>query len=152
VVVPFTFKVPVSSEVVFPQGAMFMGVDAQTDFDLRGRAEDDQARDKETGERLWTVTVIDLEEPEATRFRRSAELKVRVVSAVRPAPPPASVPGYPPLVAFEGLTLTPYLDQTRCVPRESGLCRARQAYSLRASRMVPYTDDTAGDGGGDGPH
>src|SRR5687768_15713647 len=97
--VPFTIRVPVSSEVVFPQGAMFMGVDAQTDFDLRGRSPDDQARDKESGDRLWTVTVVDLEEPEG--FRRSAEMKVRIASPTRPVPPPPAVPGYPPLVSFE---------------------------------------------------
>lgn len=137
--VPFTFKVPVRSEVVFPAGALWMGVEAQTDFDLRGRVDDDQARDKETGERIWMVTVVDLEEPdESVRFRRSAEYKVRVVAPYRPVPPEATVPGYPPLVAFEGLSVTPWTDQSKCHPGEGRKCRARQTYSLRAMGVVPF--------------
>jgi hypothetical protein len=138
-VVPFTLKVPVDSSVVLPAGGLCLGVEPATNFDARGKSEDDQARDKETGERIWVVTVVDLEEPEPTvRFRRSAEVKVRVISARRPEPPPPAVPGYPPLVAFEGLTITPYVDTSRCGPGRDK-CRGRLAFSLRATAMVAYT-------------
>lgn len=38
----------------------------------------------------------------------------------------------PPLVEFEGLTLTPYVDSRRC----GDGCRSRLAWSLRASGLV----------------
>jgi hypothetical protein len=120
---------------------MVMSVDAATDFDLQGKVEDTQARDKETGHRVWTVTVIDMDEDENAKFRRSSELKVRIVAPVRPVPPPSQVPGYKPLVEFEGLTLTPYMDSQKCAPAKKGeahKCRSRLAYSLRASDMVPF--------------
>ncbi|MGH7752877.1 MAG: hypothetical protein ACREN5_08685 [Gemmatimonadales bacterium] len=135
---------PVRSEVVFPRGALLMGVEAQTDFERRGKFDDDQARDKDTGERVWVVTVVDLEEPEeSARFRKSTELKVRIVAAHRPVGPVSRVAGYPPLVAFEGLTLTPWLDQSRCHPGEGKKCRAKLAFSLRASGLVEFLDDAA---------
>jgi hypothetical protein len=120
---------------------MLMSIDPVTDFDLRGKVEDDQARDSESGMRMWVVTVIDMEEPEGGRFRRSAELKVKIPSVQRPVAPPSRVPGYNPLVSFEGLTLTPYLDAQKCTgPRDGGrhMCRARVAYSLRATGMVEF--------------
>lgn len=42
----FTFDVAVRADVVFPDGASWMGVEAQTDFELRGKVADDQVRDK----------------------------------------------------------------------------------------------------------
>ena len=116
-------------------------------FDLLGKVDDSQARDKETGLRVWTVRVVDIEQPdESVRFLKSSELKVRVASEQRPVPPPSRVPGYPPLVAFEGLTLTPYLDAQKCLgPRrgEAHKCRARVAYSLRATGMVEFVDESS---------
>lgn len=134
--VPMTLKVPVPSEYVFPAGALCLGVSPQIDFERRGEA-DNQARDKETGERVWVVRVMDLD-PEAGKFGRSTEVKVKVVAAQQPVPPPSTVPGYPPAVEFEGLTLTPYVDSQRCKPgRSSGDCRSRMAYSLRATAIRP---------------
>lgn len=48
--IPNAIKVPVPCEYMFPQGALCLGVEAATDFDKRGQ-DDDQARDKDTGER-----------------------------------------------------------------------------------------------------
>jgi hypothetical protein len=138
-VIPFGLKIPVDSAVVLPRGGLVLGVDAVTDFEARGRA-DDQARDPETGLRVWLVSVADLEEQDAqTKFRGSWELKVRMFAETRPQPPESQVPGMPPLVAFTGLTLSPYVDSTRCGPgnRETR-CRGRLAYSLRATGMVPF--------------
>ncbi|MEN3612121.1 hypothetical protein AAH979_21535 [Plantactinospora sp. ZYX-F-223] len=136
--VPLTLKVPVPFEYVFPSGALCLGVAPQVDFDRRGQG-DDQARDKETGERVWLVRVLDLD-PEAGKFGRSTEVKVKVVAAQQPVPPVSRVPGYPPAIQFEGLTLTPYVDSQRC--KASGQCKARMAYSLRATAMVPAADLT----------
>ena len=46
--VPMTMKVPVPFDYVFPHGCLCLGVESVTDFDKRGKG-DDQARDKETG-------------------------------------------------------------------------------------------------------
>ena len=136
--VPNGIKVPVEFEYVFPAGAMFMGVEPVTDFEARAAGvADNQARDRETGERLWQVTVIDNDE-EASKFGRSPTVKVKIASAYQPVPPAPQVAGFRPLVAFEGLTLTPYVDQSRCrgTGRNGHKCGGRLAYSLRATAMV----------------
>ena len=133
--VPNSIKVPVPFEYVFPAGAMFVGVEPVTDFDARASgAADPQARDKDSGERMWQVTVIDNDD-EASKFGRSPAVKVKIAAAHQPVPPAAQVHGFRPLVAFEGLTLTPYVDQSRCRPG-SHKCGGRQAYSIRAAAMV----------------
>lgn len=137
--VPNGMKIPAAFEYVFPAGAMFMGVEPVTDFDRKASGVgDDQARDKETGERLWQVTVIDNDE-EASKFGRSPAVKVKIVASHMPVPPGAQVEGYRPLVAFEGLTLTPYVDQNKCKAKNPHKCGARQAFSLRATAMVDPT-------------
>jgi hypothetical protein len=93
------------------------------------------------------LTVFDMDQmfdpdAEPSGFRRSAELKVRVVSAQRPTPPQAQVPGFGPVIEFEGLTLTPYADTTKCSGPRDGRphrCGARQAYSLRATGIRPFS-------------
>src|SRR3989337_2925956 len=97
--VPLSLRVPVPFDYVFPHGALGLGVDAQLDFDRRGEA-DDQARDKDSGERLWVVRVMDLD-PEAGRFGRSTEVKVKVIAPHRPVLPASTVPRYPPSIAFD---------------------------------------------------
>jgi hypothetical protein len=133
VAVPNSMKVPVPFEYVFPHGALCLGVEAATDFDKRGQG-DDQARDKETGERVWLVKVLDLD-PEAGRFGGSKEVKVKVIAPVQPVPPASAVPGYPPAVEFTNLTLTPYVDSQRC-KGSAPKCRARLAWSVRAESMT----------------
>ncbi|MGA3538098.1 hypothetical protein ACK8GE_02190 [Micromonosporaceae bacterium DT194] len=133
--VPNTIKVPVPFEYVFPNGALFLGVQAVTDFDKRGQG-DDQARDRETGERLWVVKVVDLD-PEAGKFGATNEVKVKIAAPVQPVPPASKIPGYPPAVEFTAVTLTPYVDSQRC--KGSGKCRARQAWSIRAGAMTEPT-------------
>ncbi|QSB15173.1 hypothetical protein JQS43_02020 [Natronosporangium hydrolyticum] len=127
--VPMTMKVPVPFEYVFPYGALCLGVEPVKDFDAKGA--DDQARDKESGRRLWQVRVLDLD-PESGRFGESKEVKVKVAADHQPVPPEPTVPGYPPAVEFAGVTLTPYVNsQKRCTDR----CRARLAWSVRADSM-----------------
>lgn len=128
-----TMKVPVPSEYVFPHGALCLGVEPVKDFDAKGA--DDQARDKETGQRLWQVRVLDLD-PEAGRFGASKEVKVKIAADAQPVPPEATAPGYPPMVEFTGVAVTPYVNsQKRCTDR----CRARLAWSVRAESMVAAT-------------
>jgi hypothetical protein len=135
--VPNTLKVPVPFEFVFPAGALCLGVEAATDFEKRGQG-DDQVRDKESGERVWIVKVLDLD-PEAGKFGTSNEVKVKVIAAQQPVPPASAVPGYPPAVEFTGLTLSPWADQQKCKgPTKPGAphkCKARLAWSVRATGL-----------------
>jgi hypothetical protein len=129
--VPNTVKVPVPFDYVFPAGCLFLGVEPATDFEKRGQG-DDQVRDKETGERVWLVKVLDLDEA-AGKFGGTKEVKVKVTAPHQPVPPTSAVPGYPPAVEFSGITLTPYTDSQRC--KGTGKCRARLAWSVRATGM-----------------
>jgi hypothetical protein len=126
-------KVPVPFDFVFPQGCLFLGVEPAIDFDKRGQG-DDQVRDKETGERVWLVKVLDLDEA-AGKFGGSKEVKVKVTAPVQPVPPASQIPGYPPAVEFAGITLTPYTDSQRC-KGAAAKCRARLAWSIRAAEMT----------------
>jgi hypothetical protein len=141
--IPSSIKAAMPSALVFPRGVLLISLEAAMDFDQRGKSEDAQARDRDTGFRLWIATGVDMEEPEeGARFRRTAEVKVKVISAQRPVVPPSTVPGYPPRVEFEELTLSPWLDQQRCTGPKNGerhQCRARVAYSLRASGIRAFT-------------
>lgn len=132
-VVPGSLKIPMPFEYAFPHGALFRGVQPATDFDKRGKTQDDQLRDKETGERVWTVTLLDLD-PQAARFGRDL-VKVKIVAPHQPVPPESAVPGYPPAVELEGLVLVPWVDDSKC--RAGGQCRARLAYSMRATGLRP---------------
>jgi hypothetical protein len=128
--VPMTMKVPVPFDYVFPHGALFLGVEPVKDFDAKGG--DDQARDKDTGKRMWQARVLDMD-PEAGRFGATKEVKVKIAADHQPVPPEPSVPGYPPAVEFTGVTVTPYVNsQRRCTDR----CRARLGWSVRAESMT----------------
>jgi hypothetical protein len=118
-------------EYAFPHGALLRGVQAAVDFDKRGKVDDDQARDKETGERIWTVTLLDMD-PQAARFGRDL-VKVKVIAPHQPVPPASTVPGYPPAVELENLVLVPWVDDSKC--KAGGTCRARLAYSMRATGL-----------------
>ena len=131
--IPSSIKIPVPWEYIAPHGALCLGVEPATDFDKRGQA-DDQMRDKDTGKRVWLVKVIDLD-PGAGKFGASNEFKVKVVADQQPVPPASAVPGYPPLVEFTDVTLTPYVDSQRCKGNGTK-CRARQAWSIRATAMT----------------
>jgi hypothetical protein len=118
-------RIPVRFEDVFPHGVYVLGVEPVNDFDkVQAGVGDPQDRDKDTGERLWAVRVMD-GDPTA----RTSELKVKMAAPVQPVPPEplAGTPFRP--VEFDGLTVTPYVDTNRQRPR--------QAYSLRAVGMRP---------------
>src|SRR5262245_18681196 len=136
-VVPNSIKIPVPFDYVFPNGALFLSVDKLVDFD-RLDQDDNQARD-EHGTRVWVVKVMD-QDPEAGKFGRTTEVKVKIASPHQPVPPEGvTLPGVVVVrpVAFENLTATPYVDTTGC--RGSGKphkCRGRLAWSYRASDMT----------------
>jgi hypothetical protein len=127
--IPASMRVPVPFEYAFAHGALALGVAPVTDFDTPDRA---QARDKETGQLLWSVSLMDLD-PDARRFGRH-EVKVKIASATEPVLPPSAVPGYPAAVELVGLVLVPYTDSNRC--RGNGRCGARLAYSMRADTVI----------------
>ncbi len=132
--IPSSMRVPVPSEYALPKGALGLGVEPLTDFDKRGQG-DDQARD-ENGVRLWVVRVMDLDD-EAGKFGRSTEIKVKVAADQQPVLPASAVPGYPPVVEFTDLTVTPYVDGNNCKGRSTPhKCRARLAWSYRASAVI----------------
>ena len=135
----------VGMEEVFSHGAYFRTIEPDNDFDLvRSKASDPQKRDKDSGERLWVVTVLD-GDPEA----RTAEVKVRIAASAQPvAPSPA--PGAPfPQVEFDGLSLLPWVDGQRCKNKrhDDRECRGRIAYSLRATGIRQPTQRAAAKAG-----
>jgi hypothetical protein len=132
-VIPSSIKIPVPWDYVAPHGALCLGVEAATDFDKRGQG-DDQMRDKDTGKRVWHVRVVDLD-PEAGKFGGSNEFRVKVIADQKPVPPASAVPGYPPLVEFTDVTLTPYVDSHRC-SGSNARCRSRQGWSIRATGIT----------------
>jgi len=106
----------------FPHGLFAVAVGGQLDFEKsQAKVEDAQARDKESGERVWVVRVID-NDPEA----RTSEFKVKIIAPHCPTLPEA-LPGtnFRPVV-FRNMTVTPYVEATK-----TG--RSRVAYSLRAT-------------------
>jgi hypothetical protein len=108
---------------VFASGALGVKIEALNDFEkVKAGVQDPQQRDKDTGERMWLFRGID-NDPDA----RSSEIKVKIVAPVMPPMPGEPIPGtnlYP--VEFEGLTVTPYVEETK-----SGFTRV--AYSLKAT-------------------
>ncbi|MCD0451946.1 plasmid replication, integration and excision activator [Actinocorallia sp. API 0066] len=105
---------------VFPHGAYVKGgVEPVRDFDKSTKEHFVQARDKETGEPVWQIEVIDAD-PES-----KGSLKVKIVAPVQPVVPeaPAGFPFIP--VLFEGLSVTPYVNSAN----------NRLAYSLKAKAI-----------------
>ena len=86
-------------EDVFPHGVGVVGAVAPlVDFDASTKENRIQARDKITGEPVWTVDVMDFD-PEA----RERTFKVKIAAPVQPVPP-AEVGGLPVRpVRLEGL-------------------------------------------------
>ena len=116
--------IPMRHEDVFPHGCFVVGeVQAMRDFDRSTREQAIQAVDRDTGELVWTVDVVDAD-PEA----RDKTVRVKITAGVQPVPP-AAMEGAPfRPVEFEGLTATPYV-QTMA----SG--RGKLTWSFRATGM-----------------
>ena len=118
-------RIPVRHEDVFPVPVVVMSVDPVEDFEKkRAGAGDPQDRDKQTGLRLWAVSVIDPSAPAGKR-----EVKVKVAADVQPVPPG----GLGQAVEFDGLQVIPYLDTNRTKPR---VAIAYRAAGFRAGRKA----------------
>ena len=120
--------IPIEFGMVFPDGAYAAGgIEMVRDFDRSSGDRVVQQVDKHTGLPLWVVEVIDAQED-----ARQRTVKVKIAAQVQPVlPPPA--PGSPfTAVEFDGLTVIPYPDGSRCQGGKNK-CAARQAYSLKAT-------------------
>src|SRR5439155_19514240 len=101
-------RIPVDFDEVFPRKVLVLGVEPINDYDKqKAGAGDPQERDKETGERMWLVRVIDLDVD--GQRKGTAEAGVKIAAPQQPVPP-APAPG-PPLPAAEraGPTVTPHV-------------------------------------------
>jgi len=116
-------KFRVSMEDVFPHGAFVVSaVEAVRDFEKSTPERFVQQLDKETGLAMWAVSVLD---PDEAARKADKTVTVKLLDAVQPVPPETTggTPFRP--VEFDGLTVTPYVDDRR----------NRVAYSLRARAM-----------------
>src|ERR1051326_531617 len=121
----------VSMADVFPAGAFVVGGgEAVRDFDKSTPERLVQAKDRASGELVWSVPVLDADE---SAPKSAKTVVVKISAPVQPVPPEA-VAGLPfRPVEFDGLTVTPYVDDKR----------NRVAYSLRARAMhAPTTGST----------
>lgn len=110
--------IPVAFDFVLPAGAYAESVEPVRDFDAsKAGTASVQARDKVTGHPLWTVNIYD-PDPQA----RTKAVKVKIASPVQPVLPEAigGMPFRP--VEFDGMTVTPYVND-----------KGRLAYSYRAT-------------------
>jgi hypothetical protein len=120
---------PVEFGAVFPSGAYAAGpFEKVRDFDRSSGDRIIQQADKTTGLPLWVIEVIN-PDPEA----RQRTVKVKVAAEYQPVLPdaPAGSPFIP--VEFEGMQATPYVDSSRCNGDGKSKCRARMAYSFKAT-------------------
>ncbi|MEU7811472.1 plasmid replication, integration and excision activator [Pseudonocardia sp. NPDC049154] len=118
-------RFPVSMGDVFPHGAYVVSeVEAVRDFDKSSQGRPVQQLDKESGLPVWSVSVLDAD-PDARRADKT--VVVKLAATHQPVPPEtlAGMPFRP--VEFDGLTVTPYVQ-------ENG-GRPRVAYSFRATAM-----------------
>jgi hypothetical protein len=120
-------RLPVAHGDVFPHGCHLVpdSITEAQDWDEVARTRT-PAVEKLTGKRVYHVRVIDLD---PALEGRSREVVVKV-AADQPPAPPTRQPFEP--VAFDGLTVTPYTDTSRCT-RDRQRCGARMAFSLRAT-------------------
>ncbi|MGW2155615.1 plasmid replication, integration and excision activator [Nonomuraea sp. NPDC001699] len=114
--------IPVTFDMVFPYGCYIVGdVEPVKDFDASTNGRFVQARDKQTAELVWQVSVMDAD-PSLKAAQKT--LAVKILSPVQPAPLPA-MPGLPfTPVEFDHMTVTPYVNGN-----------GRLAYSIRVREM-----------------
>lgn len=120
-------RIPVSFTDVFPHGVFATGpAEPLTNFDTKR-----QEADRDTGLPVWVVDVYDAD-PDANH--KSSAIRVKVAAEVCPVlPEPVMGPFRP--VEFDGLTVTPYVEETG--KDRQGNIRTRVAYSFRARGVRP---------------
>jgi hypothetical protein len=135
--IPRAFRV--AFEEAFPHGCFMVGeVEQVKNFEASTASKPVYARDKDTGDFVWQVTVVDCD-PEA----RDKTIKIKVTSPVQPVPP-APLQGLPFIpVEFDQMTVTPWLNGQRIAYS----VRARNIRAPRAgastSRSAASTKDAA---------
>lgn len=115
--------IPVTYAQVFPHGCYSVGdVEPVKDFEASTNGRFVQARDKQTGELVWQIPVMDAD-PSLKAAQKT--VAVKILSPVQPVPP-APVAGLPfTPVEFDGMTVTPYVNGS-----------GRLAYSIKARQML----------------
>ena len=116
---------PIDFATAFPAGCFALDVSPVLDFDASTKEVKVQSRDKDTGQLLWAVNVLDgdLDAPAAAKT-----VKVKVLAPVQPVLP-EPIAGTPlRSVEFENLTVIPWIDDSKG--------RARIAYSLKATGVT----------------
>ena len=109
-------RINVRHEDVFPVPVLVLGVEPVNDFEkVKAKVPDPQDRDKDSGMRLWAVSILD---PSARQGQR--EIKVKIPADHQPVPP--NGPMAP--AEFDGLQVIPYLDTNRARPRVAIAYRA----------------------------
>lgn len=128
-------RIPVSFGDVFPHGVYATGpAEPLTNFETKR-----QETDKDTGMPVWVIDVYDAD-PDANH--KASAIKIKIDAEVCPVvPEPAFGPFRP--VEFDGMTVTPWIEETGRKP--NGEMRTRIAYSFRAR-----TVRAPGKGGGAG--
>jgi hypothetical protein len=98
------------------------------DFDKSSKEHKVQARDKITGDLMWSVALYDAD-PEARHADRS--IKVKIAAAVQPVLPEA-LPGMPfRSVEFDGLMVRPYVNGS------GRLAYSFSARGIKAAKPAP---------------
>ena len=119
-------RLPATMADVFPAGCHLIPdsiIEAMDYDEATGRRS--PAVDKYTGKPVFQCRVSDMD-PELEGRQR--ETVVKILADRMPTPPTGAAFE---LVEFEGLLVTPYVDNGRCQGR--GRCGARMAFSLRAT-------------------
>ncbi len=117
-------RFPVAMGDVFPAGAYLKGaVEAVTDFQAEKRPDGSrpQAVDKDSGQLLWQVQVLDAD-PEAGK--KDTAVTIRIAAPVQPVPPHNDTPFPFTPVEFEGLTALAWVDDAGNRPRIAWSFRA----------------------------
>ncbi|MFF4775364.1 plasmid replication, integration and excision activator [Microtetraspora fusca] len=131
--------IPVTFDMVFPHGCYLVGeVEAVKDFDASTNGRFVQARDKQTGELVWQVAVMDAD---PTLKPSQKTVAVKILAAVQPVPP-APVPGVPfTPVEFDGVTVTPYVNSN--TNRLAYSIRVREMRAVRTGKAAGSAKDAA---------
>jgi len=100
-----TNRLKVNHGDVFPHGAYVLGeVEPVRDWERSTKERPVQATDKETGQLVWSVSVLD---PDPDARKDAKTVTVKISAPVQPVPPAAMADGMPfRPVEFDGLTVS----------------------------------------------
>ncbi len=125
--------IPISMDLAFPHGAYAVGgVEQVIDFDASTREQKVQAHDRDSGLPVWVISVFDAD-PEA----RAKIVRVKIAARTPPVLPQAPAGSPFPSVAFEGLTVTAYVDVSGSRPRLAWSFRATSVRAAMPKNQVP---------------